>query len=200
MSQSILRIDSSIKGGESVSRKLTDEIIERLTKADASATVVARDLSEITPPMINGAWLGSVFTPEADRSTEQSATAELSDTLIAEIKAADVLVIALPVYNFAVPAQLKAWIDQICRAGVTFNYSEDGPVGTMTGKRAIVAYASNGTRFGSEIDFASPYIKHMLGFIGITDVQFVASDHMAIDAEASMKAANDAIEGLKLTA
>jgi FMN-dependent NADH-azoreductase len=200
MSQTILRIDSSIKGGDSVSRKLTDDIIAKITAADPGATVVTRDLAELSLPMINGAWLGAVFTPEADRSDEQSATAALSDTFIAELKAADTVVIGLPIYNFALPAQLKSWIDHITRAGVTFSYSENGPVGLVEDKRVIVAYASNGTRLGSEVDFASSYLKHMLGFIGITNVEFVAADHMAIDAEASMKAANEAIAQLKLPA
>ena len=99
--------------------------------------------------------------------------------MLAEVKAADLLVIALPVYNFGVPSQLKSWIDQLARKGETFNYSETGPVGLLTGKRAIVAFTSDGTKMGSEIDFASGYVRHMLGFFGITDVQFAAADAMA---------------------
>ena len=99
------------------------------------------------------------------------------------MKAADVLVIALPVYNFGLPAQLKAWIDQLARKGETFRYTEAGPEGLLQGKRAIVAYTSDGTKFGSEIDYASGYLRHMLGFFGIADVEFVAADAMAFGAE-----------------
>ncbi|MHC0054267.1 FMN-dependent NADH-azoreductase [Actibacterium sp. D379-3] len=196
MPKTILRIDSSIKGAQSLSKQLSDDIIARLTAANPDASVTTRDLADMDLPMIDGGWIGAAFTPAEDRTPEQAATLALSDTLIAEVKAADVLMIGLPIYNFAAPAQLKTWIDHLCRAGETFRYSEAGPEGLVKGTRAIIAVASNGTQMGSEIDFASSYLQHMLGFIGITDVQFVAADRMAIDPEASMKAANDAIAGL----
>jgi FMN-dependent NADH-azoreductase len=144
-------------------------------------------------PGTDAQWLGALGAPAEDRSPAQAEIVGLSDTLIAELKAADTVLIGLPVYNFAAPAQLKTWFDQMARAGETFRYSETGPVGLVQNTRAIIAYSSNGTRMGSDIDFASNYVRHMLGFFGITDVQIVASDHYAIDAESSMKAAQEGV-------
>jgi hypothetical protein len=110
---------------------------------------------------------------------------------VAELKAADTLVIGLPIYNFGVPAALKAWVDQVARAGVTFKYSEYGPKGLLEGKRAIVAVASGGTEAGSDIDFATGYIRHVLGFIGITDVEFVTADRLMLDADGTMAKASN---------
>ncbi len=191
----ILRIETSIKGDASVSRKLTDRIIARLTKTHSGATVATRDLSEGVP-QIDGAWIGAVFTPAADRTPEQAQIAAYSDALLDEVKAADILVIALPVYNFGLPAQLKSWIDHLARKGETFTYTEAGPKGLLENKRAIVALSSDGTKIGSEIDFASGYLRHMLGFFGITDVDFVAADQMVFDPEATLKKAEAQVDAL----
>jgi FMN-dependent NADH-azoreductase len=182
MTQHILRIDASARRTGSVSRDLADKIIDRI---GADATVTTRDLAD-GMSLIDEAWVGANFTPEDDRTDEQREKLALSDTLVAEIKAADTLVIGLPIYNFGVPAALKAWVDQVARAGVTFRYSEYGPKGLLEGKRAIVAVASGGTEAGSDIDFASGYIRHVLGFIGITDVEFVTADRLMMDADGTM--------------
>ncbi len=113
--------------------------------------------------------------------------------MIAEVKAADTLVIGLPVYNFGVPSALKAWIDQVCRAGLTFTYSENGPVGLLKDKRAIVFYVSGGTMMGSDIDFASGYLRHILGFIGITDVQMVTADQHMMDPDSLDRAQTETL-------
>lgn len=186
----ILRIDASARRDGSVSRDLTSKIIDRF-----DATVTTRDLAEGLP-LIDEAWIGANFTPAADRTPEQTQTLALSDTLIAEIEATDTLVIGLPIYNFGVPAALKAWIDLVARAGVTFRYIENGPQGLLQGKRAIIAVASGGTQAGSEIDFATGYIRHVLGFIGITDVTFVTADRMMIDPEATLQSAHDQVAAL----
>ena len=191
----ILRIEASIKGPAAISRKLTDRIMARLLAAHPAAQVVTRDLSDGVP-QIDGNWLGAVFSPAEARNDAQQAIAAIADTYLAEVKAADVLVIALPVYNFGVPAQLKSWIDQLARKGETFNYTETGPVGLLTGKRAIVAFTSDGTKFGSEIDFASGYIRHMLGFFGITDVQFAAADAIAFGPEAAIAKGEAEVDAL----
>ena len=141
---SILRIDASIKGENSVSRRLTDRVMARLQAANPGASVITRDLSGGVP-QIDGNWIGAVFTPAEDRNAEQAQIASYADTLLAEVRAADVLVIGLPVYNFGVPAQLKSWFDQLARKGETFTYTETGPQGLLTGKRAIVALSSDGT-------------------------------------------------------
>ncbi|MEO0699174.1 MAG: NAD(P)H-dependent oxidoreductase, partial [Pseudomonadota bacterium] len=109
---------------------------------------------------------------------------------------ADTIVIGAPIYNFGVPAAVKAWIDQVARAGITFAYTENGPKGLLEGKRAIIVVASGGTKVGSEIDFAIGYLKFALGFIGITNVELVAADQMALDADASLVAANEAVAQL----
>ena len=194
----ILRLDASARQSGSVTRELNDEIIERL-KELGPVDVSERDLSQALP-QLSEMWIGANFTPPENRNSAQTAELELSDQLISEVEAADVLLIGLPIYNFGVPASLKAWIDHIARAGVTFRYTENGPEGLLTGKRAIVAVASGGTELGSGYDFATGYLRHILGFIGITDVVFVAADKMAVDAEGSLSAARDSIAELKLAA
>ena len=120
----------------------------------------------------------------------------MSGALIEEIKAADVIVIGVPIYNFGVPASLKAWVDQIARAGVTFRYTENGPQGLLDGKRAIIALASGGTAIGSDIDFASDYLRHIMGFIGITEVEIVAADQMMMNGEGALSKAAAQIDAL----
>ena len=191
MTKTVLRIDASARHTGSESRALTQRIIDRL----APETVINRDLA-VAMPAIDADWLGANWTPEDQRSDAQRQTLALSDTLIEEIKSADTLVIGAPIYNFGIPATLKTWIDLIARAGITFKYSETGPQGLLTGKRAIVAITSGGTQVGSEIDFASGYLRHVLGFVGITDVQFVAADQLMVDADASHAKATAALEAL----
>jgi len=191
MVQTILRIDASMRRDGSTTRRLADSVVARLTE-DGAARVIRRDLADGMPPIDEG-WIGANFTDPATRTEEQRAALALSDRLVDELKAADTIVIALPVYNFGVPAAMKAWIDQVARARVTFRYTETGPVGLLTGKRAIVVAATGGTAIGSEIDFATPYLRHVLGFIGIHDVEIVAADRQMADAEAALAKATDAI-------
>jgi FMN-dependent NADH-azoreductase len=181
----ILHIDSSARTEGSVSRDLSADIVAKL-----GGDVIRRDLTEALP-QITESWVNANFTPADNRDASQRDTLSLSDSLVAELKAADTIVIGTPVYNFGVPAALKAWIDQIARAGLTFKYTENGPVGLLTGKRAIIAIVTGGTPIGSDIDFASGYLKHIMGFIGITDVEVIAADRMMSqgqDAVASAKA------------
>ena len=196
MTQHILRIDASARRSGSVSRDLADRIVARI---GAGATVTTRDLADGVP-LIDEAWIGSAYTPPAARTAEQSERLALSDTLVAELQAADTLVIGLPIYNFGVPAAFKAWIDQVARAGVTFEYSPQGPKGLLQGKRAIVAVASGGTEAGSELDFATGFVRHVLGFIGITDVEFVTADRLMVDAEGTMAKALGQVEALPVAA
>jgi FMN-dependent NADH-azoreductase len=167
----------------------------RLQAANPGASVITRDLSGGVP-QIDGNWIGAVFTPAEERNADQAQIAGYADTLLAEVRAADVLVIGLPVYNFGVPAQLKSWFDQLARKGETFTYTETGPLGLLTGKRAIVALSSDGTKIGSPVDFASGYVRHMLGFFGITEVEFVAADAILFDPENTVKNAEAAVDAL----
>lgn len=198
MTTEILRIDASARRNGSVSRDLASRIIDQFG-ATGALNVAKRDLAEPLP-LIDENWVNANFTAPDERTAEQTQRLSLSDNLIAELQAADVLVVGLPVYNFSVPAAFKAWIDLVARAGVTFRYTENGPEGLLKGKRAIVAVASGGTEIGSEYDFATGYVRHVLGFLGIRDVVFVAADQLAIDADAALKGAHDAIETLGLAA
>jgi FMN-dependent NADH-azoreductase len=197
MSRTLLRIDSSARRAGSVSRALTDRIVARL--AGEGDKVVARDLGE-GMPLLNEDLIGAIRSPEPDRTPEQQELLALSDVLVAELQAADTLVIGMPIYNFGVPASLKAWIDLVARAGVTFRYTETGPIGLLSGKRVIVAVASGGTAVGSEIDFATSYLRHVLGFLGLSDITYVAADRLALDPEAALAAAHREVEALDAAA
>lgn len=190
MTQTVLHIDASARFTGSTSRDLSARIVEKI-----GGDVIRRDLTDAIPH-IDETWVNANFTPADDRNDRQKETLALSDTLIAEIKAADTLVIGVPVYNFGVPAALKAWIDQVARAGLTFKYTENGPVGLLEGKRAVIAIATGGTPVGSEIDFATGYLKHIMGFIGITDVEIVAADRIMADADKAIANANAQIDAL----
>ena len=198
MTQTILRLDASARRTGSISRALTDRIVDRLT-VPGETTVTTRDLAHGLPH-IDEDWIGANFTPADDRTAEQRAALELSDELVDELQAADTIVIGLPIYNFGVPAAMKAWIDRVARAGVTFRYTAEGPQGLLEGKRAIIAVASGGTEAGSDIDFATRHMIHVLGFLGITDVTLIRADRTAIDMEGTVRAANDAVDALALAA
>ncbi|MFY0690387.1 MAG: NAD(P)H-dependent oxidoreductase [Paracoccaceae bacterium] len=189
----LLHIDSSARQTGSVTRDLSARIVDQLSQG--GTPVVRRDISAGFP-VLSEAWVSANFTPADARGDDQKAILAQSDALVEELRAADTIVIGLPIYNFSVPAAVKTWIDLVARAGLTFKYTETGPQGLLTGKRAIIAVASGGTKAGSEIDFATTYIRHFLGFIGITNVTFVSADQMAIDADAALQGANQQIEAL----
>jgi FMN-dependent NADH-azoreductase len=188
MTQTVLEIQSSARFDGSVTRKLTAEY---LAKADAG-TVITRELTQGVE-LLNPEWVGATFTPVDDRTDAQKAALKGSDVLVAELMAADTILIGAPIYNFSVPAALKAWIDQICRVGVTFQYTENGPVGLLNGKRAVIVMASGGVPVGSDMDFASNYLRFVLGFIGITDVTIIAADGMNSDDGGKLEQAKTAV-------
>jgi len=191
MTHTVLNIQASARHDGSVTRQLSEKVLASI----GADTTITRDLSEGLP-LLNAAWIDANFTPSDDRTDAHRETLALSDGLVDEISRADTLVIGSPVYNFSVAAVLKAWIDQICRIGVTFKYTPDGPVGLLTGKRAIIVVASGGTPVGSDIDYATDFLRHIMGFIGITDVSIIAADAMGNDAEAKIAAVQDEIENL----
>ena len=190
MTHTVLHIDASARLAGSTSRDLSAKITKKM-----GTNIIRRDLKDGIP-QIDETWVNANFTPADRRTTSQTAALELSDALIEEIKAADVIVIGVPIYNFGVPASLKAWVDQIARAGVTFRYTENGPQGLLDGKRAIIALASGGTAIGSDIDFASGYLRHIMGFIGITEVEIVAADQMMMNGEGALSKAAAQIDAL----
>jgi len=176
----ILRIEASPRKTNSVTRELTSKVIDHLGSQTA-ILVTDRNVSDGLP-VLDADWINANFTPIETRTDSQKAKLALSDALVEEVRRADTLVIGMPIYNFGIPATLKAWVDHVARAGVTFRYTENGPVGLLEGKRVIVVIASGGTSVGSDIDFASPYIRHALKFIGITDVTIIAADALAQNA------------------
>jgi FMN-dependent NADH-azoreductase len=192
----ILYLTASIRADESVSRSLGGRLVESLA-AKTGASVTTRDLAANDLPFMTAERFGANLTPPADRSAEQAELAAIADTLIAELQAADTIVIAAPIYNFGPPSTLKAWADLVARAGTTFRYTATGPEGLLTGKKAYIAIASGGTPVGSEIDFMSRWLTFFLGFLGISDVELVAADGiMGADGEARIASAHEAVERL----
>lgn len=187
----ILRVDSSMRTEGSVSRDLADKLVEQLSNANTQVTI--RDLAKGIS-LIDENWIGANFTDPAERSEEQKGFLAASDELVGELHDADTIVITAPVYNFHVPAALKAWIDMVARARETFRYTENGPEGLLKGKKAYVIVTSGGTVLDSEYDFVSGYLKHVLGFIGITDVSFIDGSGLMLDATKADKAAAEIAE------
>lgn len=147
-------------------------------------------------PQIGDTWTTATFTPKNERTPAHNEALAFSDGLIAELMAAETILIGLPVYNFTVPGSLKARIDLVCRAGVTFKYTDTGAVGLLKGKRVIVAVATAGTKIGSDRDFATAYMRHILRFIGINDVTFVAADEQRVRGQDAVQAAQGQIDAL----
>ena len=195
----ILHITASIRSdAESVSRQLGQSIVDGLA-AKSGASVTTRDLAANDLPFVSAERFAANLTPTAERTPEQAQLAAIADTLIAELQAADTIVIASPVYNFGPPATLKAWADLVARVGTTFRYTATGPEGLLTGKKAYLAIASGGTPVGADFDYMSRWLTFFLGFLGITDVEIVAADGiMGAGGEAKIAAAKDA--ALKLAA
>lgn len=194
----VLEISASGRRHDSTSRMLTAELIAALESHYDTIDVARRDLAD-NVPFVNDAWIAANFTPEETRSTEQRDTLAYSDALVSELHDADVIVIGAPIYNFSIPAVLKAWIDMISRARLTFRYSENGPVGLLQGKKAYIVVASGGVPVGSDYDFATPYLRHALAFVGITDVEFIAAEQLNSKRDESIDAARMQIADLVYT-
>lgn len=179
----ILQINASARTQGANSTRLADAISARLKAAHPQAQLELRDLARQPHPMLDQDALGALFTPAEQRSAEQTARVTLDDALIAQVQAADVLVLGVPMYNFGVPVQLKCWLDAIARAGVTFRYTENGPQGLLTGKKVYVALARGGQYRDTPADSQVPYLKTMLGFLGMQDVEFIYAEGLAMGAE-----------------
>jgi len=184
----ILRIDASARQEGSTTRQLSDALIDALRDRHGRVQLMTRDLAKTPPPLLDADWIAANFTEPQARHAQQRAKLARSDELVAELMAAEVVVIGVPVYNFSVPAALKAWIDQVARARLTFRYTEHGPEGLLKGKRAYLVMASGGVAAGSETDFATGYLRHVLGFLGITEVEIVAADQAMLHSDALARA------------
>lgn len=195
----ILRIDASARHAGSTTRQLADKLVARPVEQGYGASVTVRDLAQTPPALLTENWVGTNFTDDDARSADQKAALAASDELIGELEAADTIVIGVPLYNFAVPASLKAWIDLIARARRTFRYTEAGPEGLLKGKKAYLVVATGGVPVGSDYDFATGYLRHVLGFVGITDVTVIDAGQQMIDGDAVTRA-TAAIDELKQAA
>lgn len=176
MQTQILHINSSGRVDGSVTRDISLQLVRQLQQQN-EAEKQQRDLAEGLP-FIDEQWIGASFTDADQRSTEQRSALALSDELVDELQQASHIVIAAPIYNFSVPAVLKAWIDLVARPGVTFRYTENGPEGLLEGKKAYLVVASGGVPLGSEVDYASNYLRHVMGFLGIDDVTLVNANEL----------------------
>ena len=181
----ILQINGSARSEGANSTRLADDIVARLRAAKPGATLVLRDLARDPAPLIDEAALAALFTPAEQHTPEQAARVAASDALIAEVQAADAIVLGVPMYNFGISAQLKNWIDAIARAGVTFRYTENGPEGLLKGKTVYVAFARGGRYRDTPADTQTPFLKTVLGFLGMTDVRFVYAEGLNMGEDAA---------------
>jgi FMN-dependent NADH-azoreductase len=191
----VLAISSSGRKDGSITNELSADLISALEDRHGSIHLTRRDVGKGLP-FVDAAWIEANFTPDENRTQRHLDTLALSDELVEELKGADAIVLGVPVYNFSISAALKAWIDMVARARSTFRYTDDGPVGLLTDKKAYLVVATGGVAVGSAMDFATPYLRHALAFLGITDVEIIAADRVNTDAEESMDRARAEIAEL----
>ncbi|CAB3790648.1 FMN-dependent NADH-azoreductase [Paraburkholderia caffeinitolerans] len=192
----ILQINSAARSQGAQSTLLVNELTTKLQQSNPGAKVVTRNLQADPLPHLDDAVLGAFFTPVEQRTPEQQAIAARSEALIAELQAADVIVIGAPMYNFGISSQLKTYFDWIARAGITFQYTANGPVGLVTGKKVIVVSARGGKYHGTPNDSQTPYLKSFLGFLGMTDVSFIYAEGLNMGPEAAGAALASAREAI----
>jgi FMN-dependent NADH-azoreductase len=179
----VLHISSSIFGESGNSSNLAAHFLSQIQTKHPNANITIRDLSRDPVPHLTAETFQANITPKDKRSAQQQSLAELGDTLVEELLAADTLVLSVPMYNFGIPSTLKAWIDQIARAGTTFKYTENGPVGLVQDTKAYVLCARGGAYVGTPNDSQTPYLKTLLGFLGIDDVEFVFAEKLNMEAD-----------------
>ena len=196
MALNILSVSASVQGEQSTSRRLADELIKGLSDKAGGADVRQRDVSANDIEYVTGAHVGAFYTPAEERNDEQNVLLSQSDALLEELKTANTLIVATPMYNFGIPASLKAWIDLICRVGETFRYTENGPEGLLDIDTMYLVVATGGAPVGSAVDFVVPYMKQVAGFIGIKNVEVISADGMNVDAEASFAKARGEVAAL----
>jgi FMN-dependent NADH-azoreductase len=173
----VLELSASGRHDDSVSRMLAEQLVDSLEDRHGEVERVRRDLGDGVP-FVDDAWIDANFTPAEKRTDAQRDALRHSDEMVAELERADVIVIGTPIYNFGIPASLKAWVDMIARARRTFRYTESGPEGLLRGKQAYVVVTSGGVAVGGPLDFATPYLRHALAFVGITDVEVIAAGQL----------------------
>ncbi|WP_017938843.1 FMN-dependent NADH-azoreductase [Zestomonas thermotolerans] len=192
----LLVIESSARQEGSVSRQLTEDFLAKWRATHPADSITIRDLAKSPVPHLDETLLGGWMKPAEQQSAAEQAALARSNELIQELLDADVLVLAAPMYNFAIPSTLKAWLDHVLRAGVTFKYTEAGPQGLLSGKRAYVLTARGGIYSGTALDHQEPYLRQALAFIGIHDVTFIHAEGLNMGAEFSAKGLSQARERL----
>lgn len=195
---SILRVEASGRREGSRSRLLTGRLIDRLVAAHPGAEIVTRDLADGIP-FVDDAWIAAKSKAPEDRNAKEQAAMSTSEALIDELRAADVLVLGTPIYNYGMPAALKAWIDQVVRNGITFATGPDGTVGYLSGRKVYVAVASGGTELGGARDYFSEYLRFILSLVGMHDITFIAGDALSRGGEAKLQGALEAVDALDFT-
>jgi FMN-dependent NADH-azoreductase len=193
----ILHLDSSPRGGRSISRTLSHEFIADLQAAHADLTITYRDLGHHPVPLVDENWIAAAYSPADTHTPEQAAAIRVSDELVDEFLAADRYVVAVPMYNFSIPANFKAYIDQIVRVGRTFSVDATGYQGLVHNKKMTIITAQGGAYPEGHNDLQTPYLKLIFGFIGITDIEFVRADSLSMGDEARERAISDAQSSLK---
>ena len=182
MNKTLLQVNTSLFSSAGQSTLLANEFVAGWKERNRGATVIVRDLAKEPVPHLTAERFQAFLTKPAERDAGQRAEAAYSDALIDELQRADVIVLGVPLYNFDVPSTLKAYFDHIARAGVTFRYTEQGPVGLLTGKKVYVFASRGGFYAGKPNDTQSAYLKNFLGLLGITDIEFVYAEGLAIGA------------------
>ncbi len=189
----ILHIDSSARHTGSIGRALTGRLVAGMRAQNPHASVTRRE-ADASLPLLDEALLSALAKPMGERDDAQRELTALPEQLIAELEAADLVVIGAPIYNFGIPAALKAWIDLVARARRTFRYTASGPVGMLADRPVYLVITSGGTALDSEIDFATPYLRHALGFIGLHDVRVIDATRLMVGGEARVAAARHAVD------
>lgn len=192
----LLVIESSARQEGSISRQLTEDFLAKWRAAHPADSITIRDLAKSPVPHLDETLLGGWMKPAEQQSAAEQAALARSNELTQELLDADVLVLAAPMYNFAIPSTLKAWLDHVLRAGVTFKYTEAGPQGLLSGKSAYVLTARGGIYSGTALDHQEPYLRQALAFIGIHDVTFIHAEGLNMGAEFSAKGLSQARERL----
>jgi FMN-dependent NADH-azoreductase len=181
--RNLLQINTSLFAEDGQSSKLARQVVADWRTTNPNGIITIRDLSKHPVPHLTADRFNAFLTPAEKRSAEQAAVAAFSDELIAELHAADVIVIGLPMYNFGIPSALKAYFDHIARAGVTFKYSAQGPVGLLTDKRVYVLATRGGLYVGTPLDTATHYVRDFLKFLGLDSVEFIYAEGLALDTQ-----------------
>lgn len=199
--KTLLVVNSSPRSN-SVSRQLTRRVVSDWQAKNPDGRVIERDVAADALPFLTETWIQASYTPAAKRTPEQKQILALSDQLIQELLAAEAIVLGVPMHNFSIPAALKAWIDLITRAGMTFSYGDTGPKGLLPSDKKVMAIVTRGGVYeeGSPADFQVPYLKHILAFIGLTDVTVVDVDRQSLAGEAAQQSVRQAVEKLSAVA